>query len=252
MNKFVFSKYIMDYKQKYIIYKQKYLNLKQNQTNNKKNIDDIVDSKTKLFTDALKGKIPICNLSITDARKLFSDIQVDESYKNNVDIETINIATKINEIQLNIFRPKDNKDVLPVIIFYHGCGWIMGNARTHGRLMSNISIMTNTAVVYVGYTPAPEKKYPTQLIQAYDALMYVVNNSGKHNFNINKLILMGDDVGATMTIVISMLSTERRGPKISYLILLYPFADASMNSESFQTYHDGPWMNKRTFGNKCF
>jgi acetyl esterase len=236
----------MDYEQKYKIYKQKYLKCKLNTLQSHKNIGDLMEEKTKIFTDSLVNKTPLYNLSIMDARKVLNDIQVDESYKNIVDIETFIIpTTKVGNVQLDIFRPKNNKNKLPAIMYYHGGGWILGNKQTHGRLLSEICTRTETAVIFVDYTPAPEQKYPTQIIQAYDAMKYIVDNAHKHNLNTNNLIIMGDSVGGNMTTIVAMLSSERNGPKISYQILMYPVTDASMSTESYQIYENGPWLTKK-------
>jgi acetyl esterase/lipase len=112
--------------------------------------------------------------------------------------------------------------------------------------MANLANATTSAVVYIGYTPAPEKKYPTQLIQSYDALVYIVSNAAKYSLNASKVIVMGDSVGANMAFVVSMLSKERAGPKIIYHILLYPVTDAKGETESYDLYKDGPWLTAQS------
>lgn len=261
------------YKKKYHTYKEKYIKslkkLSQLQSQSKDKISDVykmLDKPTKKFVDTLEGSMPIYKMSISDARNVLNGIQNDESYKYTVDIDKINIpiATrkksnsnhnpnlnnnsnfKSENIKIKIFRPKNNKSYLPIIIYYHGGGWVLGNSQTHGRLMAELANKITAAVVYVGYTPAPEKKYPAQLVEAEQALKYITNNGTKYNLDTRKIVIMGDSVGGNMATIISLLAVERQNPIIKYQVLLYPVTDASMATESYQTYSNGPWLTKKS------
>uniref|UniRef100_A0A6G6AD06 Alpha/beta hydrolase n=1 Tax=Borely moumouvirus TaxID=2712067 RepID=A0A6G6AD06_9VIRU len=216
-----------------------------NQINLPKNnvsINNLLDNVTKKFVDSLKGSKPISTLAINDARDVLNKIQKDESYRAFVDISSIDINGNEINVNVNIFRPKNNRNRLPIIFYIHGGGWILGNNQTHGRLVTEICTKTNSAIVFVNYTPAPEKKYPTQIIQSLEALNFIHKNADKLYLDPNNIIIMGDSVGGNMATVVTMLSHERNGPKIKYQILTYPVTDAAMDTQSYEIYSDGPWL----------
>ncbi|AGF85168.1 triacylglycerol lipase [Moumouvirus goulette] len=218
-----------------------------NQTNLPKNtpsVEYLLDNVTEKFISSLKGSKPISTLAINDARDILNKIQKDESYKTLVDISEIDIIGDEINVNINIFRPKNNKNRLPIIFYIHGGGWILGNNQTHGRLVTEICTKTNSTVVFVNYTPAPEKKYPTQILQSLEALKYIYNNSDKLYLDPNNIIIMGDSVGGNMATVVTMLSHEKGGPKIKYQILTYPVTDAAMDTQSYEIYSNGPWLTK--------
>lgn len=216
----------------------------------KPHIPPSLDIRTSEFVQSLKNSTPINKMSITDARQTLNNIQSDISYKENVIISPpieISGSSFTYSITINIFRPKkiELTQILPTIIYFHGGGWILGNAQTHGRLISEICTRTNTSIVFVNYTPSPERKYPTQLIESLDVLNWLGDNHTKYYLDVSKLIAMGDSVGANICTVMSFLSTEKgRKFRIGYQILLYPVTGADFNTESYNIFEQGPWLTK--------
>ena len=103
-----------------------------------------------------------------EARATLNNVQRDQSFRNTVDIE--NVTVPDSNISVSILRPKNNRDNLPFVFYIHGEGWVLGGLQTHGRLVSEIANEAGVAVVFVNYSLAPEKKYPTQIIECYESL----------------------------------------------------------------------------------
>lgn len=235
----------MDYQQKYYKYKLKYLTHIKNRNNNTApNYDNLLETNTNKFINSLKNSTPIYKLDPIKAREVLEKVQADQSYKSNVDLEDIDINYENHDISMTIFRPKNNNNILNTIMYFHGGGWVLGSKQTHGRFVSEIAIGSNSAVVFVNYSLAPEAKYPTQLNECYLATKYIYLNGINHNLNTNKLILAGDSAGGNLVAAVTLLSKKYNTPKIASQILLYPVADASMSSKSYNTYTGGPWLEK--------
>ena len=82
------------------------------------------------------------------------------------------------EISITIVRPPDSiNKTLPVIMYFHGGGWILNGFDTHERLVRELANKANAAIVFVNYTRSPEAKYPISLEQVYAASNWVVQNS---------------------------------------------------------------------------
>ena len=236
----------MDFERKYLIYKNKYLTKKLKLLKGGYQEPEYpLENETKTFVLSLADKPKINELTISEARKVLKDIQHDKSYLDYVDITEIDDENN----RLKIFRPKNVHYSLPIVMYYHGGGWILGDYETHGRLMSEIAINANVAVVYVGYTLAPEAKYPKQLIQGYKAMAYIYENADKFGLNKKIIMLAGDGVGGNMAISMGIMAGKIMKPvnfkiKISSLILMYPVTNGLMNTESYEIYKNGPWLTK--------
>ncbi len=92
---------------------------------------DLLEPTTKAFVEKInkQGGMPIYKLNPIDARKVLDDLQATtEMAKLPVDIEDLNIPVgPKGQISIRIIRPKGNKGILPVIMYFHGGGWVLGD-----------------------------------------------------------------------------------------------------------------------------
>jgi acetyl esterase len=212
-------------------------------------------------TLAAKGGPPIYKLSIEEARKVLDSAQSGPVNKMPAQVEDRTIPARsageaslredktiaggpTGAVSLRIVRPKDIDGPLPVIMYFHGGGWILGNANTHDRLVREIANGAKAAVVFVNYTPSPEAQYPTAIEQAYKATKYVAEHGKEMNLDASRLAVVGDSVGGNMTAAVTLLAKERDGPKISYQVLFYPVTDANFDDASYREFANGPWLTK--------
>lgn len=192
---------------------------------------------------AVQGKPPIYKLPINEAREVLNTVQKGPVEEIPVSSEDISIpAGPRGTIDLRVIRPNDG--VLPVIMVFHGGGWILGNEHTHEHLIRKMAYITQAAVVFVKYTPSPEAHYPVPLEEAYAATEYIAQHGNELNLDTSRLAVAGDSVGGNMATVVTLLAKERKGPSIIYQILLYPVTDASLNTRSYEEFADGPWLTK--------
>lgn len=189
---------------------------------------------------------PIYDLSPEAARKVLDDLQ-----KNNVNrvsalIQDITIPGKITEqISLRIVRPTHAKGKLPIIIYVHGGGWILGNKETHDYLIRQLANQAQAAVVFVNYTLSPEAQYPVAIEQAYEAAVYMAKNAAKYSLDNRRMAIAGDSVGGGMATEVALRAKKRGGPKFVYQVLFYPVTDAILNTDSYNAFANGPWLTKK-------
>ena len=124
-----------------------------------------------------QGGPPIYTLSPDKARGVLSRLQASSPVqKLPADVENRTIPGESNskDVSITIVRPRNSSiEPLPVVIFTHGGGWVLGGFDTHERLVREIATKANVVVVFVNYTLSPEAKYPTPLEQAYAATNWV-------------------------------------------------------------------------------
>lgn len=207
----------------------------------------IIEPTTQKFLDKINsaGGSPIYELPIENARNVLSKVQDINVAKLPADIEDLTIPTgPKGHTNIRIIRPKNNESKLPVIMYFHGGGWILGDKNIFDRLVREISNGSQAAVVFVDFDRSPEAQYPTAIEQAYAATKYISENGDEFNIDSSKLAVMGDSVGGNMATVVTMLAKERGGPKIDYQVLFYPVTDANFETGSYNEFENGYWLSK--------
>jgi acetyl esterase len=207
----------------------------------------ILEPTTQAFVDALnaQGGKPLYELSYADARKVLEDAQAIKVRKLPADVEEKTLPVGPGgEVSVRIYRPKGAKGLLPVVMYFHGGGWILGSKNTHDRLLRDLVNGTNAAFVFVNYTPSPEAQLPVPIEQDYAATKYIAEHGKEFGLDGSRLALAGDSVGGNMVAVIAQLAKERKGPAIRYQVMMYPVTDSSLSQKSYQEFADGPWLTR--------
>jgi acetyl esterase len=208
-----------------------------------------IEPTTRAFLEkinAMRGP-KIYEMSVEDARKTLSGLQASTAVPMMpADIEEMDIpGGPTDKVRVHIIRPKGGTEILPVTMYYHGAGWVLGGFDTHERLVRELSNKANTAVVFVDYSRSPEVKYPVPLEEDYRAMEYVADNGKQLNLDGSRLAVAGDSVGGNMATVMTMMAKERKGPKIRYQVLFYPVTDAAFDKASYQQYAKGYWLARK-------
>jgi len=205
-----------------------------------------LEPHTQQFVDGLAGAPPIYTLSPADARAVLERAQSARVGKPSAQIEDIAFPVgPTGSVPVRIVRPAGTAEVLPVVLYFHGGGWILGDRDTHDRLVREIVVGVEAAVVFVDYARAPEARYPVAIEQAYAATRYVVDHSASLRIDPLRLAVAGDSVGGNMAAAVTLMARQRRGPKIAFQVLFYPVTDAGFDTSSYMRFADGPWLTKR-------
>lgn len=194
---------------------------------------------------AAKGDPPINQLSVQDARKVLRDAQAGAVAKLAVDADdrTIPVGPK-GSLSIRIVRPKDSHGVLPVVMYFHGGGWVLGDKDTHDRLIRELAHGANAAVVFVNYSPSPEARYPVAIEEAYAATKWIAENAESINLDAARLAVAGDSVGGNMAAAVTLLAKQRGGPSIGFQVLFYPVTDANFDTLSYHQFAEGYFLTR--------
>ncbi len=212
-----------------------------------KNEKNYVDHGTQNFLDALNssGGTPLEELSPEAARAVLTDVQKSvelQAFATDVSKKTITVNNK--EVNLTIVRPAGNNEKLPVFMFFHGGGWVLGDFPTHERLISDLVVHSGAVAVYVDYTPSPEAQYPTAIHQAYAASKWVADNAAQINVDGSRLAVVGNSVGGNMAAVIALMAKEKNEFLIKFQGLLWPVTDANFDTASYDQFEQGYFLTR--------
>jgi acetyl esterase/lipase len=143
------------------------------------------------------------------------------------------------QVALRILRPQNARTPLPVIVYIHGAGWVLGSAQTHDRLVRELVVGARAAVVFPVYRLCPEARYPTALEECYTVARWVERYGQEHGLDAERLAVAGDSVGGNMAAAVTLLSRERGEPGIRLQLLFYPVTDAAFDTASYHQFAEG-------------
>lgn len=199
------------------------------------------------FLDALNssGAKPIEQLSPQDARQVLTDAQ----NSVHVDLSGIETSEKVidvegTELTLHIVKPAGVATKLPVFMFFHGGGWVLGDYPTHERLVRDLVVESGAMAVFPEYTRSPEAQYPTAIHQAYAATQWVSEHGGDIGADGRKLAVVGNSVGGNMAAVVSLMAKDKGGPRITFQALLWPVTDANFDTASYRDLSEGYFLTR--------
>jgi acetyl esterase len=158
-------------------------------------------------------------------------------------IEERPLALREGLIKVRIYRPVEKKG-LPLILFFHGGGFVQGDVYTHDHNCRRIAIQNNAVVVSVDYRLAPEFPFPVPGQDCYEATLWAVEHATSLGADPNKLIVMGDSAGGNLATVVAMMARDLGGPAIKAQVLIYPSLDATLSMSSVQHYGKGYFLTK--------
>ena len=207
-----------------------------------------LDRVSKEFINNLEaaGGKPLYEMTVDDARQFLADLQRKTYKEIPAEISDIDVFTEsAGTVSIRLVRPHNSNEILPVIIYLHGGGWILGDKETHDMLIRKLANCTNSVVVFVNYSRSPEAIYPMALNQAYGVLEYLYNNPEEFNIDPDRIAIAGDSAGGNLATSTALRTLRSGGPKILFQALLYPVADANMDSDSYKLFKDGPWLSKK-------
>lgn len=198
------------------------------------------------FLDALNnsGGKPLETMTPQDARQVLIDAQKSVEFDFSDIVETEREITQDGiTVNIHIVKPANaSSDKLPVFMFTHGGGWVLGDYPTHRRLVRDLVVNSGAAAVFTDYTPSPEAQYPVAINQIYAATKWVAENGAEIGVDGKNLAVAGNSVGGNMTAVLCLMAKDKGGPEIKFQLLLWPVTDADFTRESWQNYADGRFL----------
>ncbi len=133
----------------------------------------------------------------------------------------------------------------PLIIYFHGGGWILGNMEIYNTTCGRLSALTHADVLSVDYRLAPQYKFPIAVEDCYNTLLWAAQGARYWKIDPEQIYLAGDSAGGNLAAVVSRLARDRKGPHIAGQILLYPITDGRLRTTSLNTFKESPTLTAR-------
>ena len=201
-----------------------------------------LEKSAKELIDVLAKAPPLTGLPLEDARKTVEAAQSAPIPMPDVDESWVTVWSPVGEFKVRVVRPKGLAGPLPVVMYMHGGGWIIGSWITHDLLTRRLAVGANVAVAFVEYSLAPEAKYPVQIEQCYATAQWIKGQGAAGGFDAGRIAVAGDSAGGNMATVLALMAKQRGDVHFVHRSLYYPMTDAlTEETESMRTYRDGPY-----------
>jgi acetyl esterase/lipase len=206
-----------------------------------------VERHVQGFLNALAagGGKPLEQLSPADARAVLVGAQAGASLQSlKVDIAEKTISAAGHDIKLTVVRPAGAGGILPVFMFFHGGGWVLGDFPTHERFVRDLVVGSGAAAVFVNYTPSPEAHYPVAINEAYAATLWVAEHGAEIKVDGRRLAVAGNSVGGNMAAVVALMAKNKGTPAIRYQVLFWPVTNANFENASYDEFGEGHFLTR--------
>ncbi len=208
----------------------------------------VLDPKTRWFLDFLisSGRPQVHQVSVAEAREMYvrgQNLVPLVRKPTQIEDRTIPLGTG-GSLKLRIFRPEGSSGPLPVVMYFHGGGWVLGDADTYDYYMRELTNGCGAAVVFVEYSRSPEARYPVALEECFAATKWVAAHGSELNLNSSQMAVAGDSAGGNMAAVVCLLAKERGGPEIAAQVLIYPATGHVFDSASFHEFAAGYFLTR--------
>jgi acetyl esterase/lipase len=202
----------------------------------------VLEPASQEFVDATSTPPLIYELTPAEARKVLDDVQAEPIEKLPVDERWITVPAEAGDVRVRIVRPPDATGTLPVILYLHGGGWVLGNAHTHDRLVRELAVGTGAAVVFVEYDRSPEARYPVAIEQGYATAQWIVREGAANGLDPERIAVAGDSVGGNMTAALALMAGDRGDVRFVQQSMYYPVTDAGMDTGSYEQFAEGYFL----------
>ena len=194
---------------------------------------------------------PIEEIPIEEIRRQFNEeiAAIDKPGPEMRDIQDRAVDVGDAEIPVRWYTPStlSSASANPVLVFFHGGGWIQGSIETHDSMCRVLAHGGKSHVCSVDYRLAPENKFPVPFDDSYAATKWVSQNAATFGADPAKLAVGGDSAGGNLAAAISLRARDEGSIPIAFQLLLYPVTDLASDTESKRKFSKGYWLDTLAF-----
>jgi acetyl esterase/lipase len=204
-----------------------------------------LEPAAQALADATSQPPFLYDLGPEKGREVVNETQGGDVPKPDVDDEWIKVPGGPNgDVSVRIVRPAGVTGALPPILYIHGAGWVFGNAGTHDRLVRELAVGANAAVVFPEYSLSPEVRYPVALEEIYAVAKWLAGGAEGKDLDTSRIAVAGDSVGGNMTIATTLFAKQRGDVDFAAQVLFYPVTDAAFDTDSYHQFAEGYWLSR--------
>lgn len=210
----------------------------------------MLDSEAKLLLEAaLRANRPAYEtIGAEAARRLYKETRAAVTPPPPEVAEVRDLAAQgpHGAIPVRLYRPPESAAAagLPLLVFYHGGGWVIGDIETHDVVCRTLCLNAGCAVLSVGYRMGPEHKFPAAVDDAFAALSWAVAEAVSLRIDPARIAVGGDSAGGNLAAVTALTARDRGAPSLRFQLLIYPATDMVMQTRSHRAFAEGYFLTR--------
>ncbi|QLK27334.1 alpha/beta hydrolase [Natrinema zhouii] len=184
-------------------------------------------------------------VSPEEARRMFDEMRV--TGEPDIELERVEDRTidgPRGDLSIRIYDPGTEGEDRPLLLYFHGGGWVIGNIDTHDGACRKLAADSGYPLVSVDYGLAPEHPFPEGLEDCSAALEWAADSADELDADPDRIIVAGDSAGGTLAAGLSLLVRDRGGPDIAYQLLIYPSTGDVTETDAYEENGDGYFLTK--------
>jgi acetyl esterase len=206
----------------------------------------VLEPASQAFVEATANPPFLYELTPAEARKVLDDVQAAPIEKLPVQERWITVPAEVGDVRVRIVRPYDAVGTLPVVLYMHGGGWVLGNADTHDRLVRELAVGAGAAVAFVEYDRSPEAHYPVAIEQGYATARWITRDGAANGLDPERMAVAGESVGGGMTAALALMAGDRGDVRFVHQSMYYPVTDAAMDTGSYEQFAEGYFLTAKS------
>ncbi|CCK25195.1 exported lipase/esterase [Streptomyces davaonensis JCM 4913] len=147
-------------------------------------------------------------------------------------------------IRVRILRPAGSAEDLPVVLYLHGLGWMLTDAYAHRRLLADLVLGTDAAVIVPEYDQPADARHPGAVERAYTVSRWIARHGGEWRLDGSRMAVVGVSAGAHQAAALTLVTRERGGPDLRHQVLVCPVTDAAMDTASYHRFANGYFLSR--------
>lgn len=161
-----------------------------------------------------------------------------------VHIEAVELPLEGRTLRARLYRPSHIQDALPLVVYFHGGGWVLGDLDTHEQVAAHLALDAGVAVASIDYRLAPEHPFPAPNDDAVDALFWFADRREHFNLSTRPIGVAGDSAGAFLATHAARIANETVPGLVKAQLLLYPVVHPGFDTTSYTQFAQGPGLTR--------
>ena len=170
------------------------------------------------------------------------------SVADGVDVTDRRSTGPAGEVPVRVYRRATEKAGRPLVMYFHGGGWVFGSLDMGDYVCSNIASRVDAVVVSVEYRLAPLYRFPAGLEDCFAALVWATSHATELGADGSRVGVVGESAGGNLAAAVCLMARERSGPHIRHQALIYPAIDLTLSSASILAHDREPILSAADMG----
>jgi acetyl esterase len=207
-----------------------------------------VDPNVQAMLDGLAASDTpdLSEMGVADARIAIGMLALVDGEPEPVDeVRDLVLPGPAGDIPARLYRSGPDDGPRPVLVWYHGGGWVIGDLESADPTARKLANRTGAVVVSIDYRLAPEHPYPAPLDDCWAALQWVAAHTGEIGGDPARIAVGGDSAGGNLAALVAVMARDAGGPALRHQLLVYPATDLTMSYPSIEINGEGLLLTRK-------